>query len=227
VWAVIADRPQPRLDPPSPKSLTLGALEGYFTALLDAPVRRAYERALDRLRSAGVTLDARAIAGASTIVESYTNISLPEAAHWHAATLDSHAADYQPIVRQRLEFGRTIPAVAYLRAMDARAQLVRAVEAAFDGCDALVLPTLPIVAPKLGETDVVFESATGGTEKLTARMALLRLTQLFNLTGHPAISLPIPSDGLPVGLQLVGPRARPDRLLHIAGACERLFDSAS
>jgi aspartyl-tRNA(Asn)/glutamyl-tRNA(Gln) amidotransferase subunit A len=111
--------------------------------------------------------------------------------------------------------------------MDARAQLVRAVEAAFDGCDALVLPTLPIVAPKLGETDVVFESATGGTEKLTARMALLRLTQLFNLTGHPAISLPIPSDGLPVGLQLVGPRDWTDRLLDIAAACERLFDSAS
>lgn len=225
IWAVLANRPTPSLQPSS-APLTLGLLEGYFTALLDDQVRGAFTRALARLRGAGVSIEATSVDGAATIVESYTNISLPEAAHWHVGTLDAQAADYQPIVRQRLEFGRTISAVAYLRAMDARDALFHAVESALDGCDALVLPTLPIVAPKLGETEVTFDVASGGREKLPARGALLRLTQLFNLTGHPAITLPIESEGLPVGLQLVGRRDRTDALLAIAAACERVLRAA-
>ncbi|HEY4305059.1 MAG TPA: amidase [Gemmatimonadaceae bacterium] len=223
IWAVLAGRPQPKLKAPEASSLTFGELEGYFTALLDDHVRRAFEHALAHLRGAGATIESKSIEGAQTIVETYTNISLPEASRWHAPTLDTHAADYQPIVRQRLEFGRTIPAVAYLQAMENRETLTRAVDAALVGCDVLVLPTLPIVAPKIGEPEVTFQSKTGGVEKLSARMALLRLTQLFNITGHPAITLPIPSDGLPVGIQLVGRRDDTTRLLEIATTCERVF----
>jgi Asp-tRNA(Asn)/Glu-tRNA(Gln) amidotransferase A subunit family amidase len=54
---------------------------------------------------------------------------------------------------------------------------------------------------------------------------MLRLTQLFNLTGHPAISIPIPVDGLPVGLQIVGRRGRTMDLLAVAAACERALAS--
>jgi aspartyl-tRNA(Asn)/glutamyl-tRNA(Gln) amidotransferase subunit A len=221
IWAVLADRQLPRLDADA-RLLTFGVLEGYFTALLDDPVRRAFAGAIDRLRAAGVTLEARTVDGAATIVETYTNISLPEAAHWHSALLATRADAYQPIVHQRLEFGATIPAVAYLAAMDNRQTLFQAVERALDGCAVLVLPTLPIVAPKLGENEIVFE-VPGGTEKLTARGALLRLTQLFNVTGHPAITLPIPTDGLPVGLQLVGRRDRTPDLLRVAAACEQIL----
>ena len=57
------------------------------------------------------------------------------------------------------------------------------------------------------------------------RALTLRNTQLFNLTGHPAISLPCGKtrDGLPVGLQLVGPHGRTDALVRFALACERLL----
>ena len=227
IWAVLADRPQPALETLAVSSLRFAALGGYFTALLDDVVRHAYDQALAQLRGAGATIESKTIEGTERIVETYSNISLPEAAHWHAPTLESRAADYQPIVRQRLEFGRTIPAVAYLRAMDTRRALTRAVDDALSTVDALVLPTLPIVAPKLGEPEVSFDIPGGGTEKLTARMALLRLTQLFNITGHPAITLPIPSAGMPVGLQLVGRRDETERLLSVAAACERLFGAGA
>jgi aspartyl-tRNA(Asn)/glutamyl-tRNA(Gln) amidotransferase subunit A len=223
IWAVLAAKPIPTLDAPAPSALTFGALGGYFTALLDDQVRRAFDQALAHLRGAGVTIESKLIEGTAGIVETYGNISLPEAALWHATTLDAQADDYQPIVRQRLEFGRTITAVAYLRAMQNRDVLTRAVDAALAGCNALVLPTLPIVAPKLGEPEVTFASPTGGTEKLPARMALLRLTQLFNLTGHPAITLPIASGDLPVGLQLVGRRDHTAALLAVAATCERIL----
>jgi aspartyl-tRNA(Asn)/glutamyl-tRNA(Gln) amidotransferase subunit A len=217
VWAVLADRPIPRLDPPSPRAIPLGALGGYFTALLDGDVRRAFDMALERLRACGMNVVTRAVEGTATIVDAYTNISLSEAAHYHAQTLDSRPDDYQPPVRQRLERGRTIPAVDYLKARETRDTLRGAVDAALEGCDALVLPTLPIVAPVIGAAEVTMDNG----ETIAVRAAMLRLTQLFNITGNPAISLPIETSGLPVGLQLVGARDESERLLAIAASVER------
>ena len=159
--------------------------------------------------------------GAESIVDTYTNIALSEAARWHAPTLDARATDYQPPTRERLEIGRTIPAVDYLRAREMRARLRTAVDASLERCDALVLPTLPIVAPPLGAAEV----AVGAGQTLAIRPAMLRLTQLFNITGHPAISLPIPTGGLPVGLQLVGRRDETEDLLAVATTCERILAS--
>ena len=220
IWAVLAARPIPRIDAPSPNAITLGALGDYFTGLLDADVRGAFVGAIARLRAAGVAVEPRTVQGTDTIVDAYVNLSLPEAAHWHAPTLDARAADYQPPVRERLQRGRTIAAVDYLRARDTREALTQAVDAALAKCDALVLPTLPIVAPIHGAAEVTMDNG----ETLAVRAAMLRLTQLFNMTGHPAISLPIPTDGLPVGLQLVGRRDRTEALLAVATTCERILN---
>jgi len=102
-----------------------------------------------------------------------------------------------------------------------RQSLTRAVDSALEGCGALVLPTLPIVAPLLGAAQVTMDAGPSAT--LLVRAAMLRLTQLFNMTGHPAISIPIPTSGLPVGLQLVGRRERTSDLLAVALTCERVL----
>ncbi len=91
---------------------------------------------------------------------------------------------------------------------------------ALDGCDALVLPTLPIPAPPLGA-----DSVTIGHASYPVRALMLRLTQLFDITRHPAISLPCgrtPS-GLPVGLQLAGRLDRTRELMDVAEAVEALI----
>jgi aspartyl-tRNA(Asn)/glutamyl-tRNA(Gln) amidotransferase subunit A len=218
LWSVLAARPLPRLGALSRSPITLGALAGYFTALLDGDVRRAFDSSLARLRASGIAIESRAVQGSERIVDTYVNISLPEAAQHHAPTLDTCASDYQPAVRERLLKGRTISAVDYLAARDSRDVLRRAVDAALERCDALVLPTLPIVAPKLGATEVTMDNG----QSLPVRAAMLRLTQLFNITGHPAISLPIPTSGLPVGLQLVGRRDRTEELLAVAAHVARV-----
>ena len=105
----------------------------------------------------------------------------------------------------------------YVRAMHLREVLRREVNAALERCDALLLPTLPIVAPMLGQTIV----SIGGRDE-TVRAAMLRLTQLFNLTGHPAVSLPAgrSPDGLPIGMQFIGATGRTAELLAIAARLE-------
>jgi len=131
-------------------------------------------------------------------------------------------------VRLRFELGRYVLAEDYLRAQRGRDRLRAEVNAALAGRDALLLPTIPIVAPPLGATTIPMDD--GRDEPL--RAAMLRLTQPFNLTGHPAISLPIPvgknpgstgadRTGLPVGLQLVA-RDLP-ALLAAARWCEQIL----
>ncbi|HYV96761.1 MAG TPA: amidase [Gemmatimonadaceae bacterium] len=219
LWTVLAGRELAPSAPIPAGTIKLGALGGYFTELLDAHVRRAFEDAMARLQQAGVTIQSRVIDEAALIVDTYVNISLPEAAHWHAPTIDERAADYQPPVRARLDRGRQISAVDYLRARDTRLRLMRSVDAALADCHALVLPTLPIAAPLQGANDVTFDNG----ETLLVRAAMLRLTQLFNMTGHPALSLPIHVTGLPAGLQLVGRRDATEDLLAVAQACEQLI----
>jgi aspartyl-tRNA(Asn)/glutamyl-tRNA(Gln) amidotransferase subunit A len=92
------------------------------------------------------------------------------------------------------------------------------VDRALEGLDALLLPALPIGAPPIGAASVEVD---GSREPVRAMM--LRLTQLFNITGHPAIALPCGrgEDGLPRSLQLVGHRGGTERLLSVAAAVER------
>jgi aspartyl-tRNA(Asn)/glutamyl-tRNA(Gln) amidotransferase subunit A len=94
------------------------------------------------------------------------------------------------------------------------------VDAALASCDALVLPTLPIVAPRFGMSTM----RVAETEQ-SVRNLMLRLTQIFSMTGHPAISVPCgrTPGGLPCGLQLVGARFQTGRLLEVAAAVEPLL----
>ena len=94
------------------------------------------------------------------------------------------------------------------------------VDAALADIDVMVLPALSIPAPPIGAATVPVK---GGTELV--RAAMLRCTQLFNLTGHPALSLPcgLTRAGLPAGLQLVGARRGTQRLLQHALAVERVL----
>jgi aspartyl-tRNA(Asn)/glutamyl-tRNA(Gln) amidotransferase subunit A len=117
--------------------------------------------------------------------------------------------------------GRYVLAEDYVRAQEGRGVLKGEVNRALADVDALVLPAMGIPAPLLGASSV---EVRGGTEAV--RSIMLRCTQLFNLTGHPAISLPCDPTpaGLPVGLQLVGPFDRTHDLLRAARAAEALFD---
>jgi aspartyl-tRNA(Asn)/glutamyl-tRNA(Gln) amidotransferase subunit A len=90
--------------------------------------------------------------------------------------------------------------------------------------DAIVLPTMPITAPLLGSDEITIDPAVG--DRTAVRSAMLKHTQPFNMSGHPAISLPVPVTGLPVGLQLVGKLGGTAGLLAIAASCEKIIRDA-
>lgn len=211
---------EPSPPPPSDAGLRrvrLGVLEPYFCERLDAGVRRAFAAALDRLREAGAQVEPVALPHAALIAPVYLHTVLAEAMAYHAPTLDARPDDYTPAVRVRLELGRYVLAEDYVRAARGRAVLRREIDALLEQVDALVLPTLPMPAPRLGESSVEIDG-----RREPVRNATLRLTQVFNLTGHPAITLPIgeAAPGLPAGLQLAGRAGATRALLALAARCE-------
>jgi aspartyl-tRNA(Asn)/glutamyl-tRNA(Gln) amidotransferase subunit A len=202
----------------SAQGLRFGIPRGYLTDLLDGDVRARFEEALAAIRNAGPTLTDVSIGHESMTPAVYMHIHSSEGATYHARTLDTMPDRYTPVVRSRLEVGRYVLAQDYVRALNGRDLLRAEVDSALAGCDALVLPTLPIAAPPRGTESVVINGA-----KEPVRALMLRLTQLFNVTGHPAISIPcgVTSDGLPVGLQLVGHRSQTEALLSVALIAEQ------
>jgi len=95
--------------------------------------------------------------------------------------------------------------------------LQRQVAEVMSGVDALVTPSLQITAPRIGQTTVEI----GGKVK-DINPVFIRLTDPFNVTGQPAISLPcgFGDDGLPIGLQVAGPPSGEEIVLRIAAAYE-------
>ena len=215
MFEVLTGEPVPLTSEERP--LTFGVPSGYLLERLDPDVRRALGRVETALKAAGHSTRPLRIERAEITPDVYLHIVLAEAARYHAPLVETHAALYSPGVRLRIEMGRYILAEDYVRAMELRPLLTRSVDAALETCDALLLPALAIPAPVLGTETVEFD---GSQEPI--RAAMLRLTQLFNITGHPAIAIPAgrtPS-GLPIGMQLVGARQRTGTLLNIAERVE-------
>jgi aspartyl-tRNA(Asn)/glutamyl-tRNA(Gln) amidotransferase subunit A len=217
IYDVLAGIAEHQRVPASPGRLRLGRLGGYFLERLDDDVRRRFEEAIDRLRAAGASIVDIQIPGAAKSSSIYINVVLPEAYAYHAKTIAAMPQRYGDGVAARLLMGRNVSADDYVKAQRDRAALRAEIERALADCDALVLPTLPIPAPLIGAATIRV-----GEREEAVRPMMLRLTQVFNLTGHPALSMPCgtTSEGLPCGFQMVGRLKATSELLAVALGCE-------
>ena len=125
---------------------------------------------------------------------------------------DADTSGYADGTRALLEFGSSVTDERYAWAMDRRAALTAAIEASLHGVDALAGPTVGYTAP---EQDPPFGVGDDNAEG--------RFTGPYNLSGHPAVSIPVPSAGLPVGIQLAGRRGGDQALLAVAAATAELL----
>jgi aspartyl-tRNA(Asn)/glutamyl-tRNA(Gln) amidotransferase subunit A len=203
--------------PSESRTLKLAIPRHYFLSALDAQVAAGFETACERLRESGVTLTDVVVPHARDIVAIYLHIVLAEAAAYHATSLERRPEDYTPNVRIRLEMGRYILGEDYARALGGRELIRREIDAALEGFDGLLLPALAIPAPKIGVPTV----RIGGAEE-PVRNVMLRCTQAFNISGHPAIALPCgaTSEGLPISAQIVGAFGDTTGLLRVATRVE-------
>jgi aspartyl-tRNA(Asn)/glutamyl-tRNA(Gln) amidotransferase subunit A len=197
--------------------LRIGRMSGYFFDRLDEDVERSVLGVLERVQLVGAVLSDRSVPHADDMAAIYLHLVFGDAAEYHTRTLASRPHDYTAPVRLRLEMARYVLAEDYIRALRGRALIAREIDRALEGVDVLALPSLAVPAPPLGAATMPVK---GGTEAV--RTIMLRCTQPFNLSGHPAISIPCgrTRDGMPIGIQLVGHKGRTPALVQAALAIE-------
>ena len=202
------------------KGLRIGVLAGYLFERLDADVESRVLGTIELLKSKGAMVTEATLPHANDIATVYLHLVLGDAAEYHARTLESRPQDYTPNVRLRLEMARYVLAEDYIRAVRGKVIVTTEVDRALDGVDVLVCPALSIPAPPIGAATMPVK---GGVEAV--RTLMLRCTQPFNLSGHPAIALPCGTTptGLPIGLQLVGHKGRTHALVQAALAVEEVI----
>jgi aspartyl-tRNA(Asn)/glutamyl-tRNA(Gln) amidotransferase subunit A len=209
-----------RLRKNRPRRFRVGLPAEFYFERLDPEVRRLVEAAAKRFESLGARVEQVSLPRLHGAIGQATLAVVSEASAYHESQgyYPARAPEYGDDVRGHLEFGSQVRAVDYLGALTKRREIAGDFEAAFEKVDVILAPTSPIPAPRVGETEVRIT----GERETTTRAELLRLTRPANLTGFPALSIPcgFTRAGLPVGLQLMGPRWSEARLLSIALAYE-------
>ncbi len=187
---------------------------------VDEDVRLRYEDALTIAEAAGAKLVRFDFPHVKETIACRSLITHAEAASYHRRYFFKKYHQYSAELRKRLAQGLAIPAAVYLDAQRARGPLTESYVAIFRIADLIALPTTPIAAP------TIRDSESGETSK-RIRAALLTFTEPFNVFGAPAISIPcgLTRENLPVGLQLAGNLNFDNLLLSAALSLERLLPS--
>lgn len=200
------------------RGLRLGVPRGLLFSQSQDEVLAAVESALALLAGAGAHVGDEALddlLGEPFRLQERGTLVAAEAAWIHRRWVDSQPAAYDPIVLGRIRRGQALDAATYVGIQQARAALLPALDARMAGLDALVLPTVPLLAPRIDavQDEEVF---------LRTNALLLRNPSVFNFFDLPAMSLPLPrGDGMAVGLMLVGRRGADRDLLALGAAIEQ------
>jgi aspartyl-tRNA(Asn)/glutamyl-tRNA(Gln) amidotransferase subunit A len=207
-------------DVPRPANLsgiTLAVPTSIVLDALEPAVEAAFSRALSQLSRAGARI--REIAFSELVDErdsaKQVNFSGYEAYQLHRERLDTRYADFDPCVGKRLMLGAAMRESDYRALVSTRAKLIASADRTTAPFAALVLPTVPIIAPRQ-EALFASEAAFFGINGL-----LLRNCAPFNVFDRPAWSLPCHQNGeAPVGLMVVGAREGDDALQALGLAVE-------
>lgn len=213
VDAVIADVPL-QLPALSLAGLRLAVPQTVVLDELDAHVAASFAATLSILSAAGAHIVELPLTllGEARQINLFATI---EAYAWHRELLETRGDEYDNRVAQRMRLGANYSAADYVQAKHARQDWITRMEQELLPYDAMLMPTVPIVAPAIAALeashDVFFE----------ANRLLLRNPALINLLDGCAVSIPCHAHGsLPVGLTVAGPALQDARILAIAAAIE-------
>jgi 2-dehydropantoate 2-reductase len=198
---------------PPPAGCTVGVLSAQLSdPSVTPPVRAAIEAALAALEASGWQLrEVRSgwLDDPHRWEEALAAIVGREGFEIHR---DRDTGGYAPGTQAFLAYGSTVTSAQYDHAQAEREVLRAAIDASLVGVDVLAGPTVGFQAPHEDPPFGVGNDAGEG-----------RFTGVYNLTGHPAVSMPVPAAGLPIGLQLASRRGTDMTLLRVSAAAGRLL----
>jgi aspartyl-tRNA(Asn)/glutamyl-tRNA(Gln) amidotransferase subunit A len=199
--------------------LRIGIVRGEVSEDVAPAIREACEAAIEDLRqeSGGEVREVELPELAEATLATVLIANAEGLGGASPARLNSLDPELSPIGRGLLKYRMLLPAAATVKAQQLRSMARQQLARVFEEVDVIAWPTVPAVAPPLEAPLVELPSGT-----LTADQANVRGGALANLTGIPALSVPVgSSEGLPVALQLQAAWGRDELLLDAAEALER------
>ena len=190
---------------------------------LDSTVGKAFERSVKQLRNAGAQIEEIDLIELSELanINATGGLSAAESYAWHRQLLAKHQADYDPRVALRILRGASMTAFDYIDLLAARADWIKRMQARLQGFDAVLSPTVPIVAPCIASVII------NDSEFFRVNGLLLRNTSVVNMLDGCGISLPCHTpDELPVGLMLWHSAMHDDTVLDAALQIEALLQQS-
>ncbi|GAB3267355.1 amidase [Arthrobacter pigmenti] len=194
----------------------IGIDEKFFFRDVDDAIAASTLDAIAVLESLGASVRRVDIAGLNRAEEALTVIDTAETSTVHHPNLCDRPGDYGSDVRLLLKRGHRPSAVEYLLSQEVRGQLSKAFEEVFHDVDVMISPTLPMRTPAIGEQEIDVNGRT-----VDASDSSMRLVGVANLLGLPALSVPCGVlDGMPIGMQMVGPARGEQKVLDLGHAYE-------
>ncbi|MFZ4159963.1 amidase [Streptomyces griseoincarnatus] len=208
-------RPSPE---PDLTGVRVGVPRTYYFEHVDAEVAAAVRRALAQLEALGARLIDIDIPMTRYIQATQWGLMVPEATAYHESTLRTVPEFYQADVRILLEAGELMGAGDYLRAQRARTLMRDAWARILEEVDVIAAPAVPMAAVPSGQETVTWPDGT--VESVSD--AYVRLSSPANITGVPALSVPVGRDaaGMPIGMQLLGRPFAERTLMRVGHAYE-------
>ncbi len=184
---------------------------------LDSDVAADFDRTLTRLSEVGAHIERRRFQPFDLIAAANQNggLSAAESWHWHRDLIETGRAQYDPRVLARILRGKDQTAADYVEMLAARRRAIAAFEQAMQGYDALLSPTVAVVAPRIADCEPDAEYGR-------INLKVLRNTAILNILDGCSIAVPMHRVGAPpTSLMISGPAMTDRRIFALAASIER------
>ncbi|MFL6717561.1 MAG: amidase [Burkholderiaceae bacterium] len=214
------DQPQPR--PARLAGMRLAVPTNIVQGGMDSHVAASFQSALSRLSAAGALLEEIVVPEFDELasINATGGLSSAEAWTWHRALVERAGDRYDPRVLSRIRRGQTMTAADLLELLEARVRWIASLEQRIAGFDALLMPTVPVIAPtfaELAEDDAYYRT----------NALILRNPTFINFLDGCALSLPCQAPGTaPVGLMIAAAGGNDRKVLALGMAVEALLQHA-
>ena len=205
-------------------TLRIGVLRNYVFTDIEDEVANRFEAAVGALSAAGVgvsdiTID---VLDELPAINSKGGFPASEAYAWHKSLLESSAAGYDPRVSVRIAVGARQSAADYIELLQHRRRVIDVANAQTADFDAVIYPTIPIVAPTFSELE-------NDDDYARINLLALRNPTVTNFLDRCAVSIPIGngSDAAPVGMNIMGHAMQDRKILALAEQFEALVGAAN